>query len=129
MFKVKETMSRDVITVKETTPLNEALNLLLKENITGLPVVSGDMFLIGMVSEKDMLKLLYDSQTENKLVSDVMTREVVSFDEDTDLFDVCECLIKNNFKRVPILSQSKLVGIVSRKDIIKSILKYRNITL
>lgn len=78
-----------------------------------------------MVSEKDMLKLLYNPEAEPSSAAEIMTRKVVSFDENDDLFDVCECLINNNFRRVPIVSKGKLVGVISRRDIIKFILKLR----
>jgi CBS domain-containing protein len=54
-----------------------------------------------------------------------MTRDVKCFEEDDSLTDVCECLIDSPFRRVPILSGGKLVGIVSRADIIKFILRIR----
>jgi predicted transcriptional regulator len=55
-----------------------------------------------------------------------MTKEVVSFNQDDNLFDICECLMNNNFRRVPILDHSKLVGIVSATDIILYILRKKS---
>ena len=93
----------------------------MERKITGLPVVSDDMSLRGIISEKDVLKLLYDPNTEEGIVADFMTREVTSFDENDELVLICEKLISNNFRRVPILSKGKLAGIISRHDIIKFI--------
>ena len=90
-----------------------------------LIVVSGDMQVIGIVSEKDMLKLLYSEEIGDRPVSDIMTKDIKTFDEDDDLFDIYEYLMENNFRRVPILSQGKLTGLISRRDIIKFILKLR----
>ena len=127
MFKASKVMTRSLITVRENTSLREAMNILVDNNIAGLPVVTEDMRLIGMVSEKDMLSLLYKPQpNKTKFVSEVMTRDVVHFNESDDLFDICECLIENNFRRVPILTEGKLTGIISRRDIIKFIIKLRN---
>lgn len=125
MFKAWEAMTREVISVKEDIPVIEAMNILVDNNITGLPVVSNDMHLLGIISEKDMLNLLYHPRDKPVFVSEVMTREVVRFDEFDDLFEVCECLINNNFRRVPVMSGDKLVGVISRRDIIKFILKIR----
>ena len=125
MLLAKDIMNKNVITVKENTPIFEAMDVLVRENVTGLPVITDDAHVIGIVSEKDMLSLLYDVKGKNQLVSEIMVREIVSFEEDAQLFDLCECLIKSHFRRVPILSQGKLVGIISRRDLIRFILKLR----
>lgn len=125
MFKVRDLMTRDIVTVRQDTPVYEAMRVLVDNDITGLPVVGDDMTLLGIVTEKDMLRLLYEEHVENQPVERFMTRAVVSFGEDDTIIDVCECLINNNFRRVPILSDGKLVGILSRGDIIKYILALR----
>ncbi len=126
MFKARQIMTTSLITVRENTTLREAMNILVDKNIAGLPVVTEDMRLIGIVSEKDMLSLLYKPQPKKtRFVSEVMTRDVVSFDESDSLFDICESFIENNFRRVPILAEGKLTGVISRRDIIKYIIKLR----
>jgi len=62
MFKVKEIMKTDLLTVKRKTEIYEAINILVENNITGLPVVNDDMTAAGIISEKDVLKLLYDME-------------------------------------------------------------------
>lgn len=125
MFKVRDLMSRDIAIVTPSTPIYEAMRILVENNVTGLPVVDEKGTLQGVVSEKDMLRLLYQEHVENEPVEKFMTRNVVAYQEDDTLIDVCECLIANNFRRVPILKDGKLVGIISRSDIIRYILKVR----
>ncbi len=120
----KSIMTRDVITVKTDTPIYEALELIAKHNISGLPVVEDDMTLIGIISEKDVLSLLYSHEdNREKTVSDFMTQPPLYFDEDESLPDVCDFLRKNIFRRVPITSKGKLVGIVAIRDVIEYILQ------
>jgi len=126
LFKVKDIMSKDVITVKPTTPILEAVKILVEQNISGLPVVSDDMQLLGIVTEKDLLNLLYNPSNEYQSVSDLMSEDVICFNENDDLIKVCERLLKSSFRRVPILAKGKLVGVVSRRDLIKFILKVRH---
>lgn len=126
MFKAKTVMTTDIVSVKRDTPIYEAMRILVEKNITGLPVVNDDMTLAGVISEKDVLKLLYDIKDKPGKVEDFMTQEIHSFDEGDSLVDITECLINNNFRRVPITSDGKLVGIISRKDIIKYILQLRH---
>jgi CBS domain-containing protein len=126
MFKAKEIMKTEVKTVKRKTETYEAIRILVENNITGLPVVNDDMTLAGIISEKDVLRLLYDMEDKPGYVEDFMTEDVVSFDKEDSLIDIAESLIKNDFRRVPILEEGKLVGILSRKDIIACILRLRH---
>ncbi len=122
MFETKTIMTTDVIVVKRRTPLSMVIEILVDNNITGLPVVNDDWTLAGIISEKDVLSLVYESEDDSAKVEDFMTKDIVSFDQDEDLIAICECLVNNNFRRVPILADGKLVGVISRKDIIKYIL-------
>jgi CBS domain-containing protein len=126
MLKAKDIMTETVVSVKKDTPIYKALELLAKHDISGIPVVREDMILVGVLSEKDVLSLFYAHEDEEeKTVSDFMTQPAVHFDEDESLLDVCDCLANNYFRRVPVTSQGKLVGIISRKDIIDYILQLR----
>jgi CBS domain-containing protein len=124
-FIAKTIMTTNVISVKRQTEIYEAIRTLSDNNITGLPVVNDDMSIAGIITEKDVLKLLYDEESKPGKVEDFMTKGVVGFNEDDSLIDITECLIKNSFRRVPITTGGKLVGIISRKDIIAYILKLR----
>ena len=126
MLKAKDIMTKEVISVKKDAPIFEAVELLAKNNITGIPVVEDDMTLLGIITEKDVLRLFYVSKdAENKTVSDFMTQPAVHFDENESLLDVCDCLIHNFFRRVPVTSKGQVVGIISRQDFIKYILQLR----
>lgn len=120
----KDIMKPGLITVKKQTSIYRAMELLAGYNITGLPVVDRDMHIEGIVSEKDILKLMYDPNARPCTVEEIMTKEVVCFDKNATMFDICECLINNDFRRVMIVDDKELVGIVSRADIIVSILRY-----
>lgn len=126
MFKVKSIMKTNVITVTRKTPVHDAIELLVKKNITGLPVVNKDMTLAGIITEKDVLTILYTEKLDAP-VEDFMTEDVITFDEDENLIDLADCFSKKDFRRVPVLANGKVVGIVSRKDIIEYILEIRKV--
>jgi len=118
MVTAKEIMSKSVLTVdKDMTP-NELIKTLVRERVTGLPVVDDEMCLLGVVTEKDILKMLYNKE-KSKTVQKLMTRDIVTFDQDDDLINIFKCLVNNSFRRVPVMSKGRLVGIISRRDIIK----------
>ena len=126
MFDVGTVMTKSVITITRDTEIYEAMRIMVENNITGLPVVNDDMTIAGVISEKDVLKLLYNVEDRPGRVEEFMSTDVVCFDEKDSLIDISECFIHNNFRRVPILSDGKVTGIVSRKDVIKYILKLRH---
>jgi len=126
MLRARDIMNPDVITVKKDTPIFVAVKLLVENNISGLPVVEDDMTLTGILSEKDVVELFYDSeQAENKTVEDYMTYPAVYFEDNNALLNICDFLAKNIFRRIPVTSNGKLVGIISIQDILNAILRLR----
>jgi len=128
MLTAKDVMNGDVIAVKKNTSILRAMELMLEKKISGMPVVEDDMTLVGVITEMDVVSLAYNiiydaGNLENKRVRHFMTERVISFDKDDNLFDVCDFLAKNLFRRVPITSAGKVVGIISVPDIIKYILQ------
>ncbi len=123
MLKAKDIMTKNVISVKKDTPIFEALEIIAANNVTGIPVVREDMILVGVLSEKDALRLAYSQvDDQEKTVDDFMTQPAIHFDENENFLDICDCLITNHFRRIPVTSQGKLVGIISRRDIVNYIL-------
>ena len=127
MLKAKDIMTEDVFAVKKDTQIYEAIELLREKHITGVPVVEDDMTLVGILSEKDVISLLYYAHGDEgeKVVADFMTQPPVHFDKDENLLNICDCLIVHSFRRVPVTSKGKLIGLISRADIIDCILHLR----
>lgn len=124
MLRAKDVMSNNVVSVNKDTPILDAVKLLVAKNISGLPVVNDDMSLCGMLSEKDVIELFYegDRASDNK-VSDYMTYPAVCYEANDALMNVCDFLIKNIFRRVPIISEGKLVGIISIRDVLNTVIQ------
>ncbi|MCJ7692498.1 MAG: CBS domain-containing protein [Sedimentisphaerales bacterium] len=124
MLKAKDIMTKNVISLEKKTPISQALKVLLDNNISSIPVVEEDNTLVGILSEKDVLKLFgKEEKSKSKKVNDYMTQPAVHFDENENLPDICDCLMNNYFKAVPVTSKGKLTGIVSRRDILKYIIE------
>jgi len=121
MVKASAIMKTDVITVTKDEDIHEAIRVMVLNNVTGLPVVSNDGTVAGILTEKDVLKLLHNGQDRPGTVQEFMTTNVVCFEQDDNLTDIVDCLMMNRFRRVPILSKGRLVSILSRKDIIRHI--------
>ncbi|MHC4727835.1 MAG: CBS domain-containing protein [Planctomycetota bacterium] len=124
MLRAKDVMSTNVISVKKDVPIFDAVKLLVENNISGLPVVDDDMTLTGILSEKDLVNLFYEhEEADGKTVGDYMTHPAVSFDGNNALLNVCNFLVKNIFRRVPVTSGGRLTGIISVQDVLKSVLQ------
>jgi CBS domain-containing protein len=103
MLTAKDIMKTDVIWVKKQTPIYEAGVLLIKNGITDMPVVEDDITLAGIITEKDLLRLCYaDAYEKNKTVEDFMTQPAVHYRESESLKTICEFMMINRFREIPI---------------------------
>lgn len=124
MLEAKDIMTRNVVCIKKNISVVDAIRLMSKNNITGIPVVEDDMTLIGILSEQDVLRLFHTYDDEKgRAVNDFMTQPAIHFEEEEPLLDVCYCLRDNSIRRVPVTSKGKVVGVISRSDILKCILQ------
>ena len=143
----KDIMTKDPVCVSPETKIEEVTKLLLQNKISGLPVVDENQNVVGVVSEKDLmvkateLKIpfyvtLLDSIIflENPIrfnselkkytayrVKDAMTTPVISVDENAPLAEVVELIQKKNVNRLPVIRNHKLIGIITRNDVLKAI--------
>jgi CBS domain-containing protein len=127
--EIRDIMETNVVTVRRDTPILEAIQTLITHGFTGLPVVDKKNRVVGIITEKDVLALAlsiqdksYDSTTSTSKVEDFMTTDVVAVDVNETLKQLCTNLMKHPFRRVPIVEKEKIIGIVSRKDIIAYIM-------
>jgi CBS domain-containing protein len=114
-MKVRDVMTKEVVTVKPEQTPQQAARLLSQHRISGLPVVNNDNRVVGVVTEFDIIG------KQGKTVGDIMTSGVISVTEDTDLEEVRHILVNERIKRLPVLDQGCLVGIVSRADLVREV--------
>ena len=137
-----EIMTRKPVTVRSDLPILAAIRIMLGRGISGLPVVDEEGDLVGMITEGDLLRrvemrtekrrpdwLAFFTgtdrlareyvQSHSRNVADVMTRDVVSVSEDAPLEEIVELMIGRRIKRVPVVSGTKLVGMVTRANLLR----------
>ena len=125
---VKDYMIIDLITFKSDDSLIEVIRILAENNISGGPVVSETGKLIGMITEADLMKYISESSYFDQPVSHIsikkyMSNEVDVMDANQTIFDAATKFYKLRRKRLPIINNGKLVGQITRKEILKAILK------
>jgi CBS domain-containing protein len=145
----KDIMTKDVITARPEEKVENAVRMLLDNKISGIPVVDENNHVIGIITEKDLMikatelrvpfyLTLFDSiiflenpiRFNNDLkkytatdVKEAMTEKVYSVEEDTPVTEVVAMMQKRKVNRVPVLRHGKLIGIISRNDILKALVE------
>ena len=114
----KDIMTTRVVTVKPSTSIEDAARLLVRRKISGVPVVDekDKTKVVGILTEADLLA----APSGAKTVAEVMKKRVVSVSPDTSVDEIAEILVKKKIKRVPVIDAGKLVGIVSRIDVLRA---------
>lgn len=143
-LSARDIMTREVITVRKGASIEEALRLMADKDVSGLIVVDPDGQLEGIITEKDVLLkgqapvetpklglygpwMLPDEviaemyrRSRSTTVEQAMTRQVVAYAEDSAVTDIARAMMEHNINRVPIVADKKVIGIVSRGDIVKA---------
>ncbi len=121
---VSDYMTRQLVTFKPETTLFEAMNVMLEKRISGAPVVDEAGAILGIISEIDfldaMLKAAYYGQLEGA-VGDFMTAGAETIDASMDLYEAAKLFIGARRRRLPVLQNGRLVGQLSRRDLLRAI--------
>jgi len=143
-MRAHQIMTRSVVTVSPETTIVDAANLMLHRHVSGLPVVDTSGKLVGIVSEGDFIRrseigtgrkrgrwlrfILGPGrsasdfvQEHGRKVFEVMTRSPLTIAEDTSLAEIVDLMEKNNVKRLPVVRGDKVVGIVSRANLLQAV--------
>jgi CBS domain-containing protein len=143
-MRAHQIMTRPVITVAPETTIVEAANTMLQKHVSGLPVIDAAGKLVGIISEGDFirrseigtqrkrgrfLKFILGPGKEatdfvhehGRKIAEIMTPEPITISEDTDLETIVELMEKNDVKRLPVMRGGKLVGIVSRSNLLQAV--------
>lgn len=138
---VKDLMTKNVDTLPVDISVQEALKIIMEKQISGLPVVDKNNNLVGMFTEKEVLKFCLPSylnkvgsfiykttphsitekmaRLKDLRISEVMRKDVVTVSEDADISEVSRIMLTQRARRMPVISDKKLVGIIARIDIVK----------
>ena len=125
-YSVQRFMAKDLITFHLETPIETAMESFLSNKISGAPVINDQGELVGILSEKDCMKTLFESSYYNNLgglVKEYMSTNPQTISIHETLSNVADQFIKSRFRRFPVVNGDKLVGQISRRDILRAIVK------
>ena len=114
----KAVMTKEVVSVKETAKMSKAINLMKQHNLGGLPIVDEENRVKGIITERDLMRMFRGKLTGTR-ISDAMTKEVTTITPKTNILEAENTMIKQGFRRLPIVSEDKILGIVTVMDILR----------
>ena len=120
MAYVRDVMRRDVILIKEKDSVQKISKLLTENKISNAPVVNAANELLGIVSEKDIIKAMKAENFAKLTAKDIMTKEVVSVKENDPLEYVAKIFIDKPYRKLPVLDGKKVIAIINRENIIEN---------
>ena len=115
VMQVQEIMTTNVVSVTPDSPVEDAARRLASHRISGMPVVNPAGRVVGLVTEYDVIA------KQGQTVADIMSRSVISVSPETDVEEVAHLLTHQRIRRVPVMDGDRLVGIVSRADVVQQI--------
>ena len=117
---LKEILNRKVITISPTASVSEASYLMMREEIGSLVVVDDQRFPVGIITDRDLvISVIAEGRIpEEVIVEEVMSKDLVYVDEDTNILDILSTLSEYSIRRMPVTKDGRLTGIVSVDDLI-----------
>jgi CBS domain-containing protein len=121
MLTAAEMMTEELVTISPESSIQEATELLLDKQISGLPVVDHDGRLVGVITEFALLAMVYDQTVQHHPVSRHMTREVITVDAGDPINRIADLCIVHRVRRLPVMKSGRLVGLIARRDVLKAL--------
>jgi CBS domain-containing protein len=115
----RDIMTSTVITASEDMLVIDIIKLLLRWHISGLPIVDDKGKLVGIITEHDVVNFALSGYAADTRASEVMTKNVVTYSPDTLVVEVINYFAANRIRRVPVVEKGEVVGIISRRDIVR----------
>jgi CBS domain-containing protein len=122
-MQAKEIMTPDVVTISSTASVRELAKLLTRNNISGIPVTNDKGRIVGIATQADVVG------KKGKQVKSIMSKKIISVTEETPVAEIARLLTAHRIKRVPVMRNGKLVGIVSQADIVGAIASGKRLAL
>ncbi len=127
VLTARDIMTTRLVTLSEDLPIEKAIKLLLKNAISGAPVVDDEGRLTGILSELDCLRMLSsdeflgDDQEEGGLVAHFMSKSPKTIEADLGVYRIAHLFLTQAIRRLPVVEEGRLLGQVSRRDVLKAV--------
>jgi CBS-domain-containing membrane protein len=123
-IRVKDYMTRRLTTLAPDTGILQAVQTLIKSDISSAPVVNKDGVMIGILTEKDCMQVVLNACYHSEYggtVADFMTTEVETMNPEDTITDAARCFLDKRYHRYPVMDNDRLVGVISRRDLLRAL--------
>lgn len=115
---IRDIMSRDVFTLKDTASIDDVIQEMKEKDVGGFPIINGEDKVVGIVEEKDIVKTIAGAVT-GEYVEDLMTTDLITITPGTTIKDTCRFMIVNDIRRLPVIQEDELIGLITTTDILR----------
>jgi CBS domain-containing protein len=122
VYRAEDVMTKNVISVDRDDTVEHAIRTLLEHRISGAPVTDRSGSLVGIISEFQLLEVIYEPELRSAPVSRLMTKDVLTVDEQATLSDVASLFVVHRIRRAPVVRDGRVVGLISRRDLLRYVL-------
>jgi CBS domain-containing protein len=121
MLTAESIMTEALVTIRPEASIRDAIEMLIGKEISGLPVIDSQSRLVGVITEFAMLAMVYDHEVRCQTVGQHMTREVITVNVDDPISRIADLCIVHRVRRLPVMRDGKLVGLIARRDVLKAL--------
>ena len=114
-------MTDNLVTIRPEASIEEAIDLLLTHGISGVPVTDKEGHLVGVITEFALLAVVYDQRVKDHFVAEHMTRNVITVNVDDPMRRAADLCIVNRVRRLPVMKDGRLVGLIARRDVLRAL--------
>ena len=119
MYRAKDVLNSDVITVSLEMSVEDAIQVLLENRISGAPVTDSEGVVHGIISEYQLLEVIFTPDLKSSPVTKFMTTDVLTVNEDSPLTEIASQFVLLRIRRLPVVRDGKLIGVISRRDLLR----------
>lgn len=123
MLNAGSIMTTHLVSVRPDASVEAAIQVLLDQGVSGLPVCDDDGRLVGVITEFALLAVTYDKRVKNHTVAQHMTRDVITVDVNDSVSRIADLCIVHRVRRVPVLENGQLVGVIARRDVLRALVE------
>jgi len=123
MYRTRDVMNTHLVVLRDDATAEDAIAALVRKGISGAPVVNRSGELVGLISEYRLLEAIYEPGFKACPIREIMTPDPITISENAYLSDAAGLMLEHRIRRLPVVRQGALVGIIARRDLLRYVIE------